>query len=144
MLARIRDPLNVGVIKLSLCAPFLQQLNQFKSRTFANILNVLLVGNAHNVDPGIAQSAPRALVEDGGERINRIARDRRVDLTSKLNETGGNFVFAGFPGQIKRVNRDAMTAESSTRIERHDGLDLAASMTSKTSMPIASHQWTVI
>jgi hypothetical protein len=62
---------------------------------------------ARQYDKKALQVIASILMDEKSELINHVARHRRVDFTSKLNETGGNFEFAGFPGQIKRVNRDA-------------------------------------
>ncbi len=56
-------------------------------------------------------SASMSLLDD-------VGRHPRVDLTGELDEAGGHAVLAGLPGQVERVDRDAVAAEPGARIER--------------------------
>ena len=49
-----------------------------------------------------------------------VIRHRRVDFAGQLDEARREIVFARFPRQIERIDRDAMAAESGARIERHE------------------------
>src|SRR5207244_5892642 len=59
--------------------------------------------------------------------VDHVARHRGVDLTGQLDEAGPRSVLRRFPGQIERIERDAVAAEAGTGIERHEaerlGLD---------------------
>ena len=61
-------------------------------------------------------SAP--FVEGVGETFDDVRRHGEVDLTSQLDEPRGELELARAPGQIKRVDRDAMAAEAGTGKER--------------------------
>src|SRR3989337_2643760 len=47
-----------------------------------------------------------------------IVRDIRVYIPGKLYKAGGEIELAGLPGEIKRVNGYAVTAEARARIKR--------------------------
>ena len=73
--------------------------------------------------------------------VDDIARHGGIDLAGQLDELGGHAVLAGLPGQVERVDRDAVAAQARAGIERHGSRtawSLAALMTSQTSMPMRS------
>ena len=59
-------------------------------------------------------------IELVGEARDDVARHRRVDLAGKLDEARGELVFARLPGQVERVDRNAVPAEPGPGIERHE------------------------
>ena len=62
--------------------------------------------------PGVLAERLRRLVDDA-------ARHRRVDLAGQLDKAGRDVEFARLPGQVERIDRDAVAAEPGPGIERH-------------------------
>src|SRR4051794_11437531 len=48
-----------------------------------------------------------------------MVRHARVDLSGKLDKAGWHLVLTGLPGEVKRINRNAVPAKARTRVERH-------------------------
>ena len=81
------------------------------------VVDVFLISDAENADLAVLDRFAHA-VERFGKPMNNVQRHACIDLASQLDELGRHFVFAGNPTQIKRVNRDAVTAEARPGIER--------------------------
>ena len=61
-----------------------------------------------------------------GEPVDHQIGHVCVDLSGELDETRRNVEFARLPGQVERIDRDAVPAEAGAGIERHkaEGLGL--------------------
>src|SRR5581483_11680262 len=81
--------------------------------------DILLVGDADHQHPRAAGRPPGMLAQRRHRLLDHAARHRRVDLAGQLDEAGGDVVFARLPGQVERVDRDAVAAEPRARVERH-------------------------
>src|SRR5260370_37596212 len=53
-------------------------------------------------------------------------RHGRIDFTREFNETRGEIVFLGFPGEVKRIDRNAVSAEARAGVEGRIAKRLAA------------------
>ena len=53
-------------------------------------------------------------------RLERAVWIRRDHFAGQFDEAGVHAVLARLPGQVERVDRDAMAAETGARIERHE------------------------
>src|ERR1700674_1242408 len=53
-------------------------------------------------------------------------RHGRIDFTREFNETRGEIVFLGFPGEVKRIDRNAVAAQSRSGVEGRVPKRLAA------------------
>lgn len=109
---------NVGVIVRNLGAVFSQQVHQVVGGRLALVIHVGFVSQADDQD--FAAFERLAVVVEGfyGARDN-VFRHTGVDFASQLNEAGRLSVLAGFPGEVERVNGDAVAAEPGTRVKRH-------------------------
>src|SRR5205085_1458462 len=106
----------VGIVVTDLCTLFLQKLNDGKRRGFAEIVYIFLVGNAENKNPGTIQRL-LVLVEGSRDGVQDMIGHAGVDLTGQLNKACSEIPFLCFPRKIKRIYRNAMTAEAWPRIE---------------------------
>ena len=100
-------------------APFLDQFDQLERGTFADVGDVLLVGQTDDKDTRAAESLAGNPVQRLGQSRDHMAGHGRVDLSRQFDEAGGQVVLARFPGQIERVDRDAVPAQARAGIERH-------------------------
>ena len=98
-------------------APFLQeQLHQLEAGRLAGVVHVLLVGHAQQRDLAPLDRLA-AVVEGVGDLADDVGGHRRVDLAGQLDEPRRQAVLAGHPGQIERVDRDAVPAQAGAGIE---------------------------
>src|SRR5262249_4181072 len=111
---------NERIVEVDRCATLLKQLNQFQRRTFTRIADISLVGQPHDQNAGAVQTLLEPQVELFRDTADHITWHRRIYLAGQLNQSRGYLVFASFPGQIKWIDRNAMTSESGTRIKRHE------------------------
>jgi len=109
---------DVGVVVRNLGAVFSQQVHQVVGGRLALVIHVGFVSQADDQD--FAAFERFAVVVEGfyGAGDN-VFGHTGVDFASQLNEAGRLSVFAGFPGEVERVNGDAVAAEPGTRVERH-------------------------
>ena len=59
------------------------------------------------------------MIEGLNRAVHDIRRHRSVDLASQFNKAGILAVLSRFPGQIKRIDRNAMPSQPRSRIKRH-------------------------
>ena len=90
-----------------------------QSRAFALVGHVLLVGHADQQDVRAVQALAGLPVDGLAQPVDDIIRHGPVDLARKLDETGRLADAAGLPGEIERVDRDAVPAEARAGIEGH-------------------------
>jgi len=118
MLAGGLNHRDVGVVVRNLGAVFSQQVHQVVGGRLALVIHVGFVSQADDQD--FAAFEGLAVVVEGfyGAGDN-VFGHTGIDFAGQLNEAGGLSVFAGFPGEVERVNGDAVAAEPGTRVERH-------------------------
>ena len=104
----------------------LDQFHQLQRRAFANVGHVLLVGQTQDQHPGPAERLARLLVQRQRQPIGHMVGHGGVDLAGQFDEAGGLVELARFPGQVERVDRDAVPAQPRPRIERHEAKGLGA------------------
>lgn len=85
----------------------LAQRPQRERRAFANISSVPFVGDTEDEDSRFAERDGEPPIEFLFELIDDITRHRQVDFAGKLDEAGRNLIFLCFPGEIKRIDRNA-------------------------------------
>src|SRR3954447_2305959 len=120
MLAGRWNRLHVRIMEVDRGAALLQQLDQFEGGALANVFDILLVGDADHQDLRAAQAAAGSLVEAACELVDDVLRHRGVDLAGKLDEARRDIELPRLPGQIKRIDRDAVAAQSWAGIKRHE------------------------
>ena len=107
---------DVRVVVLDLGPLVQQQLHQLEAGRLARVVNVLLVGHAQQSDLApLDRLAP--VVERVGDPGDDVGGHRGVDLAGQLDEPGGQPVLAGDPGQVERVDRDAVATQPGAGIE---------------------------
>ena len=67
-----------------------------------------------------ALDGPAALVERLGDEVDDVARHREVDVAGDLDEPVDEVELAGAPGEVVRVDRDAVAADARAGPERHE------------------------
>jgi len=118
MLAGGLNHRDVGVVVRNLGAVFGQQVHQVVGGRLALVIHVGFVSQADDQD--FAAFERLAVVVEGFYgAVNDVFGHAAVDFAGQLNEAGRLSVFAGFPGEVERVNGDAVAAEPRTRVERH-------------------------
>src|SRR5579864_1799073 len=120
MLARARHLRYEGIVKRDMRALRLEDLHDLEGGALAQIVDILLVGDAENEDSRTFEALAEARVERAREIVDDIARHCRVDLAGELDETRRYVVFARLPGEIEGIDGNAVPAEARTRIERHE------------------------
>src|SRR5690606_24553643 len=100
-------------------AAALDELNKLQRRALARILDVLLVREPDDQNARTAEAAPAPPVERLDEPFDDVVRHGGVDLAGKLDEACDDVVLARLPGEIERIDRNAVAAETGARIERH-------------------------
>ena len=99
-------------------APF-QQQHDIQGGGFPEILDVLFIGDAQDVD---VRSLHR--LADVVERILDLVHHEvghlAVNIARQLDEAGLDAGLLGLPGKIKRIDRNTMAAQARTGIERHE------------------------
>ncbi len=108
----------VRIVVIDACAALLQQLHDFERRRFAQVVHVLFIRDAEDQQLRTVETFFLA-VEGVGDGIYHVIGHRSVDFTSQFDEARGEIVFAGLPGKVERINRNAVSAEAGARIERH-------------------------
>jgi hypothetical protein len=95
---------------------FAEEFDDGERGGLAQIVNVALVGEAEDEDLravngfAIAVEAVSELFDDEVGHVD-------IDFAGELDEAGAEIELAGFPGQVKGVDWDAVTAEARTWIE---------------------------
>ncbi len=112
-----RREVGVGVAHLGAAAP--QQLDDVERGRLAQVVDVLLVGDAEDVH---ARAVHRLAL--GVERLHHAADHvlghAAVDLPGQLDEARLEVVLLRLPRQVERVDGDAVAAEAGAGIERHE------------------------
>ena len=80
-------------------------------RRVAGIADVGLEGDAEDPDLGALERLA-AIVERLGDEVDDVARHREVDVAGELDEPVDEVELAGAPGQVVRIDRDAVATDA--------------------------------
>ena len=83
-------------------------------RRVARIAHVGLEGDAEHADAG-AVHRPAAVVEGRRHQVDDMARHGQVDVAGQLDEAIDEVELAGAPGEVVRIDRDAVAADPRAR-----------------------------
>ena len=114
-----------------------QQLGDAYGRRLAGVAGVLLVGQAEQQQASALDRAP-FVVERQRDASSHVVGHVLVDVVGQLDEPERVAELPlDLPGQVARVDRQAVAADAGARREpmKPNGLVAAASMTSQMSMP---------
>ena len=106
----------MGVIVADLGAFLLEQVHDLHGRRFPVIIHVLLVRDPQYQDFGAVQG-PVLVAQGPGRPLHHEIGHRAVDVPGQFDKPGGKVIFPGLPGQVKRVDGDAMTPQARTGIK---------------------------
>ena len=81
---------------------------------FRSSLDVRLEGHADDPDLRAADRLA-AVVERLGDEVDDVPRHRQVDVAGELDEAIDEVELAGPPGQVVRIDRDAVAADARAR-----------------------------
>ncbi len=107
----------VGVVVLQFGAVVHELLDDLGSGRFTDIIDIGLVRDAEHEDARATDGLGN-LVQRFGHARDDITWHLRVDLASEFDELGRIAGLFGFPGEIERVDRDAVPAEAGSGVER--------------------------
>ena len=85
----------------------------------AAVAHAPLVGDPQDVHVGVAD-ALRLAVESVGDQLEHVLRHALVDVRRELDEARLEPVLLRLPGEVERVDRDAVPAQPRPGIERHE------------------------
>ena len=88
-----------------------QQLDQLERRGLAQVADVLLVGDADEVDAAALDGA-LVRVQRPDDLLEAEGRHVLVDLPGELDELRVEVELARLPGEVERVDREAVAAEA--------------------------------
>ena len=111
MLAGELDLGDMRVVVANTGAFVLKFLHEHVTRGLAVVIDVRFVSHAEEENLG-ALDRLAVVIERVGNAGNHIVRHGGIDLAREFNETGVLLVFAGLPGQVKGINRNAVSAEA--------------------------------
>src|SRR5204863_5796750 len=100
-------------------AALLQQLDQLERRRLAIVVDVGFVREAEDEDAR-AEDALAVAVDRLHDPVDDVARHRRVHFAGELDEARPRAELRGAPGEIKRIERNAVTAEARAGIKGHE------------------------
>src|SRR5690242_2479087 len=100
-------------------ALFIKTGKYLQRRRFADVIGVALVSHAERENLG-AIDAFALRVQSVGDAPYDKGGHLAVDVSRQLNQPRLASFHARFPGQIIGIHGNAMTAESRTRVERHE------------------------
>src|SRR5581483_12219289 len=86
---------------------------------FPDIIYVPFVCYSEDVNVGVPYRL-RMVVQRSLDLLHNEIRHVAIDISGQLDEAGFQAGLFGFPGEVERIDRDAMTAKTRTRIERHE------------------------
>jgi hypothetical protein len=110
---------DVRVVVMDVSAARLQEANNLEGRGFAGVTDIWLVGDADDKYPG-PLDALLSVVESVHNFRDYVLGHVAVDLPSEFDESRLETIRSCLPGQVEGVYRDAVAAETGSRIERHE------------------------
>src|SRR5262249_41373003 len=115
-----RNRRNKRIVVVHAGSTSFDEFDEFERGALSHIVNVLLISEAENENTRASESFALSTVDRLRQFGNNQMGHSRIDFTSKFDKAGRNVVFARFPGKIEGVNRNAVTPEAWSRIERHE------------------------
>ena len=110
---------HVGVVVGHLGAERLQAVDDLQRGALADVADAGLVGDAEDGDLG-ALDGLALLVERALGLLDAEVGLGLVDLAGELDELGREVQLAGLPGQVERIDGEAVAAHARARIEAHE------------------------
>src|SRR5579862_6059217 len=103
-----------------------EEIHDLQRRRLAVVLDVLLVGDADDENSGAPNRTPMAVERPSDEILDEI-RHVHVDLAGEFDEANVKIELARLPCQIERIERNAVSADTRSRIESHNAERLGGS-----------------
>ena len=111
MLACWLDNRHIRIVVLRFCAAFAEQVHQDITGRFAVIIEVRFVSQSQNQNPRTIESLSLR-VESSDDSIDDIFWHCCVDLARKFDKARMFAELTRFPSEIKRIDRNTVTAQS--------------------------------
>ena len=110
---------HVRIVVGDIAAARAQQLEDLQRRRLAQVAHARLVADPDEQDPravdGLAHVVERAL-----DLLQAEVGHLLVDLAGELDELGRHVVLARLPGQVERIDRQAVATHPGARLEAHE------------------------
>ena len=97
------------------CAQFVQAVHHFHRWAFTHIVHVFLVGDTQYQDFAVFDGTV-VVVQSQADFFDNVVGHVGVHFACQLDEAGVYAVFAGFPSQVERVDRDTVAAQAGARV----------------------------
>src|SRR4051812_46373797 len=107
----------VGIVVIDVRAALTELFNDSERRRLAQVIDVLLVGQAEHENAGTIESF-LVLVQCGDDRLDDELGHGFVYLPGQLDEASMKIPLLRFPTQVKGINGNAMATQSRPWIER--------------------------
>ena len=117
--AGILESLDMRVVEGHLATALPQQGDHVRCRRVARIANVGLERDSDDADAG-PLDGPAARVERLRRQLYYVSRHGHVYVARQLDEPVDEPELARTPGQVVRIDRNAVAADARTRPERHE------------------------
>ena len=121
--AKLGERGDVGVVVVDDPATLLEDLHDPQRRGFADVADAALVAGAEDQDlrsvDGLGDVVERAL-----DPLDAVVGHLLVDLAGELDELGGHVELARAPGQVERIDGQAVAAHPRTGLEAHEPVGL--------------------
>jgi hypothetical protein len=121
----LRQLRNVRIVIGDVGAVLTQELDELQGRRFAQVADVRLVGDAHDVDAAPVDG-PLLRVEGARYLLEAEVRHVLVDLPRELHELGVEVELARLPREVEGIDRETVAAEARPRLEAHEAERLRA------------------
>ena len=109
------------------CALLLQLLDDAQRRALAVVVDVLFVSNTQHQHLRAVHRLFGAAVQELCGAVDAVFRHLVVNHHRAFDHRGVEAVLSGFPGEVVRVQRDAVSAQTRSRIERLEAVGLGLS-----------------
>ena len=118
MLPRRADDRDVRIVVGHSCPPLFQQVEQPECGGLAQVVHIRLVGQTQGQDSAAVGGFP-ARIQGFDDPMEDVFGHGRVDLAGQLDESRALSILPRLPGQVKRIDGNAVSTQARTGIECH-------------------------
>ncbi len=113
------DRRDVRVVVRDVCSQLQEFGDDLECGRLADIVDVALVGHAEDENVRSADGLPDVVQKDH-RAFDNVVRHLVVHIAGEFDESRCEVVLLGLPGQVERIQRDAVPAEPRPGIEGHE------------------------
>src|SRR5581483_11418207 len=112
---------DVGVVVGEVGAVVFEDFDDFQGGGFADVTDAGFVGDAEDEDVGVFDGFA-GVVQGAFDPLDAVVGHALVDFPGEFDELGGHVKFSGAPGQIERVDGEAVSAHPGAGLEGHEAV----------------------